>query len=75
MSTDDRVRIEVGFVSGGMLVALVAAQQVDELQERLRAGGDGVVELDAEDGTYQVAIPHVTYLKRFARESRVGFGH
>jgi hypothetical protein len=29
---------------------------------------------DAEDGRYTVAIPKIVYVKRFARESRVGFG-
>ena len=75
MATDDRVRVEVGLVSGGMIVALVPAAQAEELHQRLLERADGVVELQAEDGTYGVALPHVTYLKRFARESRVGFGN
>ena len=30
--------------------------------------------LDAEDGRYTIALQRVVYVKRFARESRVGFG-
>jgi hypothetical protein len=72
---DERVRIEIGFVSGNTLVTSVTSTRADELQERLRERADQVVELEAEDGTFYVAIPHVTYLKRLARESRVGFGN
>jgi hypothetical protein len=36
--------------------------------------GEGVVALDAEDGRYSVAVRRIVYVKRFARESRVGFG-
>jgi hypothetical protein len=75
VSTDERARIEVGFVGGGTLVALVPAAGAEALEKGLRDAPDGVVELQAEDGTYQVSLRHVTYLKRFARESRVGFGH
>jgi hypothetical protein len=72
---DERVRIEVGFVSGNTIVAIVTSEHADELQQRLRDRADQVVELEGEDGTYHVAIPHVTYVKRLARESRVGFGN
>ena len=30
--------------------------------------------LDASDGRYTVALPRLVYMKRYARESRVGFG-
>ena len=29
---------------------------------------------DADDGRYTIALRRVVYVKRFARESRVGFG-
>ena len=70
----ERVRIEVGFVSGQMLIATVRASEADELQHRLKQRFDVVVELQGEDGVSHVAVPQVTYLKRFAREGRVGFG-
>jgi hypothetical protein len=70
----ERVRVEIGFSSGALMIAAVASEQADELQHRLRQRADHVVELQAEDGLYLVAIPHVSYVKRFSRESRVGFG-
>ena len=36
--------------------------------------GDAAFALDAEDGRYTIALQRVVYVKRFARESRVGFG-
>ncbi len=35
---------------------------------------DGVVELEAEDGSYVVPVRAVVYVKRFARETHIGFG-
>ncbi|HEY7207593.1 MAG TPA: hypothetical protein VH416_05080 [Gaiellaceae bacterium] len=55
------------------MIARVSPGAVDEL-ERVLVSGDGVVTLDAEDGRYAVAVRKVVYVKRFARESRVGFG-
>ena len=41
----------------------------------LRAGtGDAALALEAEDGRYTIALQRVVYVKRYARESRVGFG-
>jgi len=68
-----RVQIEVGFDGGQIMIARVSPQAVDELEHAL-SGGAGVVPLDAEDGRYVVAVGKVVYVKRFARESRVGFG-
>ena len=56
------------------MAALAEADRVDELERTLAAGGDGTVVLDAEDGRYTVVLRRVVYVKRFARESRVGFG-
>ena len=56
------------------MAALAEADPVDELERTLAAGGDGTVVLDAEDGRYTVVLRRVVYVKRFARESRVGFG-
>jgi hypothetical protein len=36
--------------------------------------GDATFSLDAEDGRYTVALRRVVYVKRFARDTRVGFG-
>ena len=39
-----------------------------------RQRASGALELEAEDGRYTIALQRVVYVKRFARESRVGFG-
>ena len=71
---DDRVRIEVGFEGGGALSALTSTNLVDELERMLAGGSDGAFAIDAEDGRYTLVLRQIVYLKRFSRESRVGFG-
>ena len=74
MSTNEHVRIEIGFDGSQIMSALVTPEAADELESALRARSDGAVVLDAEDGRYTVALGRVVYLKRFAREGRLGFG-
>jgi hypothetical protein len=70
----ERVRIEIGFDSGQGIAALVEIGEADELEKALSKNGDGTFRIEAEDGHYSVVLKRVVYLKRFARESRVGFG-
>jgi hypothetical protein len=71
---DERVRIEVAFERGQAFSALVEVTVADEIERRLKDGAEGTVDVEAEDGRYVVVLRAVAYLKRFARESRVGFG-
>ena len=71
---DERVRIEVAFERGQAFSALVETAVADEIERRLKDGAEGAVEIEAEDGRYVVVLREIAYLKRFARESRVGFG-
>ena len=71
---DERVRIEVGFDGGQVLSILVSADAVDGLEQALGSADDTAYSLDADDGRYTLALRRVVYVKRFARESRVGFG-
>ena len=75
MNTDDHVRIEIGFDGTQIMSALVTAEAADELERALQGRSDGSVVLDAEDGRYTVPLARVVYLKRFAREGRLGFGN
>jgi hypothetical protein len=76
----ERVRVEIAFDGGQIMGAIVTAASADALEQALgaadlRAGsGDAALSLDAEDGRYTIALQRVVYVKRFARESRVGFG-
>jgi hypothetical protein len=74
------VRIEVGFDGGQVLSALVAQASADQLEGALgsadlRAGtGDAALTLEADDGRYTIALQRVVYVKRFTKDTRVGFG-
>jgi len=70
----DRVRIEIGFDGGQIMGAMVESASVDRLEQAMASGEDGSLSLDVEDGRYTVALRRIAYVKRFAREGRVGFG-
>jgi hypothetical protein len=56
------------------MLAHVSSAAADELEQALASGAGPSLTFDAEDGRYTVALGRVVYFKRFARESRVGFG-
>ena len=71
---DERTRIEVAFMGGQAVAILVDAAGADALQRALESGENGAFSLEADDGRYTIPLSRVVYVKRFARESRVGFG-
>src|SRR5437868_15131995 len=71
---DDRIQVEIGFDGSQIMIARVTSGSADELERALASGNGGVIALDAEDGRYAGAVGKVVYVKRYARESRVGFG-
>jgi hypothetical protein len=73
MAANDRTRIEIAFEGSQVLTVYVAASTVDDLDQAL-AGAQDSLSFDAEDGHYTLAIGKIVYVKRFSRESRVGFG-
>ena len=60
--------------------ALVAPAGADQLEQALgsadlRAGtGEAALSLEAEDGRYTIALQRVAYVKRFSKDTLVGFG-
>ena len=74
MNDNDRVRIEVGFDGGQIMGGHITSASADELEQALSSGQDGAFALDADDGRYTLALRRIVYVKRFSRESRVGFG-
>lgn len=72
-SNEHDTRIEIGFSGNQIMSAVVTTAAADELESALTAGRDGTIGLDAEDGRYTVALGRIVYLKRFAREGRLGF--
>ena len=70
----ERIRIQIGFDGGAVVSAEVEPSEADRIERYLAAGGDGVLELQDEDGKLMVVLSRVLFVKRFERESRVGFG-
>ena len=73
MAENENVRLEIAFDGGQITGALVTVASADALERALSDGADGTVALDATDGKYLVPLRRVVYVKRFARESHVGF--
>ena len=74
MATAERLRIEIAFEGNQVLSLLVAPPVADDLDRALAGGGDTTFAFEADDGRYTLLLRRVVYVKRFARESRVGFG-
>ena len=68
------VRIEIGFDGSQIMLAHVTSAAADEIESALASAAGPSLTFEAEDGRYTVALGRVVYFKRFARESRVGFG-
>ena len=73
MTDNDRIRIEIAF-DQQVLSVLVQQQTAEELDRALAGGPDATHTFEADDGRYTIVLKRVVYVKRFARESRVGFG-
>lgn len=74
MTDDERVRVEIAFDGGAIVGILIPSESADDLERALAAPTQDVLAVEADDGRYTVALKRVLYIKRFARESRVGFG-
>ena len=74
MNENSYVRIEVGLEGGQILSALVTSESAERLEQAVSSSENAALSLDAQDGIVQVVVPRVLYVKRFAREGRVGFG-
>jgi hypothetical protein len=74
LASNELVRVEVGFEGGQVIGGFVESASADELESALHQDGPRVVVLELEDGRYHVVVPRVSYLRRFNRSSRVGFG-
>ena len=74
MSETDRIRIEIAFDGQQVLNVVVPTQTAEDLDRALAGDHDSSLSFEAEDGRYTVALKRIVFVKRFARESRVGFG-
>ncbi len=69
--SDDLLRIQIGFESGQTVTALISEPSFEELKAAL--GGESVIEMATEDGSIVVPTRAVSYVKRFSRETSIGF--
>ena len=74
MAEDERVRLELAFEGQQVLSVHVPAGVADDLDRALTGEADGSFTFEAEDGRYTLSLRRIVYVKRFERESRVGFG-
>ena len=72
---EDLIRVEIGFAGGQILSWLVTPDSADALDRNLDAGASSTLTLDAQEGTVTLVLDRVLYVKRYARESRVGFAN
>ena len=73
MTNGERLRVEIAFDGNQVLTVYVPPSTADDL-DRALAGEHESLSFEAEDGRYTVLVRKVVYVKRLARESRVGFG-
>ena len=74
MAESERVRVEIAFRSGQSLTVNIPSATADELEAALSKGTPDAVSFDADDGRYTAVVKMIAFVKRHARESRVGFG-
>jgi hypothetical protein len=73
MDASDRTRLEIAFEGNQVLNVYVPSGTADDI-DRAMAGAHDSLSFEAEDGRYTIAVRKVVFVKRFVRESRVGFG-
>ena len=74
MSETERIRVEIAFDGQQVLSLFMPLETADEIDRALSGDRDGSVSFDADDCRYTVVLKRVVYVKRYGRESRVGFG-
>lgn len=72
---DERVKLQIGFEGGTTMAVNALVSEADRLERHLASGSDGVVELADDDGRFVIVVSRVLFVKRFTKESRVGFGN
>ena len=71
---DERVHLEIAFEGGQTIGVSVPAKAADGLAAAL-AAEQAVYELEGEETTkYVLPLRAIVYVKRSARETRIGFG-
>ena len=74
MNNAERIRIEIAFDGQQVLSVLVPISTAEDLDRALAGDHDSAYSFEADDGRYTISLQRVVFVKRWARESRVGFG-
>jgi hypothetical protein len=74
MTDTERIRIEIAFDGQQVLSVQVPLQTADDLDRGLAGDRDSSFTFESDAGRYTIVLKRVVYVKRLARESRVGFG-
>ena len=74
MSESERIRVEIAFDGQQVLSLYVPLATADDIDRALSGDRDGAISFEADDGRYTLVLKRVVYVKRYGRESRVGFG-
>jgi hypothetical protein len=73
MVAAERVEVELGFESGGLLRLLVPTADAAELVRAFGGGDDGLVAVESEKGRVVVDLRRLAYVRELARDRRLGF--
>ena len=65
-------RISIGFQASPPLALRISDEQLKKLNDAL--GGEGWLEITAEDGKVKMNLEHVLWVRTESDEHRVGFG-
>ena len=71
---NERIRIEIAFDGQQVLSVLVPISTAEDLDRALAGDHDSAYSFEEDDGRYTISLQRVVFVKRWARESRVGFG-
>jgi hypothetical protein len=73
MAPAERVEVELGFESGGVLRLLVPTSDAAALVRAFGGGDEELVAVDAEKGRVVVDLRRLAYVRELARDRRLGF--
>jgi len=74
MPDAESVRLELAFEGGQVIAIDVPPASADEVERAVADGAPDTLRLDTDDGRVSVAISKLTYVKRYGRDARIGFG-
>ncbi|MGI8973086.1 MAG: DUF3107 domain-containing protein [Gaiella sp.] len=75
MPDADSVRLELAFEGGQIIAIDVPSSSADEVERAVADGAPDTLRLETDDGRISISISKLTYVKRYGRDGRIGFGN